>query len=100
MLICDVKVVKMKLIKIIIIRHWPRHVIRNDQGMIYGALAKALEGSFSPLLAECFALCEGLKFAQELELCSGKSCAAGRHSFKLCLILYNVLSTVSYSEKC
>ena len=28
-------------------------VIRNDQGMICGALAKALEGSFSRLLAEC-----------------------------------------------
>ncbi|GMN60151.1 hypothetical protein TIFTF001_029243 [Ficus carica] len=43
-------------------------VIHNDQGMFCGALAKALEGSLSSLLAECLALREGLKFAHELEV--------------------------------
>lgn len=43
-------------------------VIRNEYGLICGALAKTLDRSFSPLLAECLSLREGLKFAKEMEL--------------------------------
>ena len=41
--------------------------IRDEKGSILGAMAKSLEGSFSPFLAECLALREGLSFAKEIE---------------------------------
>ncbi|GMN28393.1 hypothetical protein TIFTF001_041162 [Ficus carica] len=41
--------------------------IRDDKGSILGAVAKSVEGSFSPFVAECLALCEGLRFAKEIE---------------------------------
>ncbi|GMN48659.1 hypothetical protein TIFTF001_017816 [Ficus carica] len=43
-------------------------VIRNDSGLVCGALAKSIDGKFSPFLAKCFALREGLKLAKELEI--------------------------------
>lgn len=45
-----------------------RAVIRNEYGLLCGALAKTLDGSFSPLLAECLSFREGLKFAKEMEV--------------------------------
>ncbi|GMN19993.1 hypothetical protein TIFTF001_048687 [Ficus carica] len=42
--------------------------------LVCGALAKSIDGRFSPFLAECIALREGLKLAKELEIdgpCSG-----------------------------
>ncbi|GMN37351.1 hypothetical protein TIFTF001_006731 [Ficus carica] len=43
-------------------------VIRNENGRIYGSLAKSVDETFSPFLAECIALCEGLKIAKMLEI--------------------------------
>ena len=43
-------------------------VLRDEKGIILGAVAKSLEGSFSPFLAECIALREGLIFAKDLNL--------------------------------
>ncbi|GMN31523.1 hypothetical protein TIFTF001_048099 [Ficus carica] len=51
-----------------------RAAIRNDNGLVCGALAKSIDGRFSPFLAECIALREVLKLAKELEIdgpCSG-----------------------------
>ncbi|GMN40729.1 hypothetical protein TIFTF001_009947 [Ficus carica] len=42
-------------------------VIRDEKGRILGAMAKSVEGTFSPFLAECIALREGLMMAKELE---------------------------------
>ncbi|GMN41345.1 hypothetical protein TIFTF001_010577 [Ficus carica] len=42
-------------------------VIRDEKGIILGAMAKSVEGTFSPFLAECIALREGLMMAKELE---------------------------------
>ncbi|GMN72596.1 hypothetical protein TIFTF001_054756 [Ficus carica] len=42
-------------------------VIRDEKGRILGAMAKSMEGTFSPFLAECIALREGLMLAKELE---------------------------------
>ncbi|GMN47032.1 hypothetical protein TIFTF001_016222 [Ficus carica] len=41
--------------------------IRDEKGSILRAVAKSVEGSFSPLLVECLALREGLSFAKEIE---------------------------------
>ncbi|GMN66693.1 hypothetical protein TIFTF001_035757 [Ficus carica] len=41
--------------------------IRDEKGSILGAVAKSVEGFFSPFLAECLALREGLSFAKEIE---------------------------------
>ncbi|GMN43800.1 hypothetical protein TIFTF001_012998 [Ficus carica] len=41
--------------------------IRDDKGSFLGALAISVEGSFSPFVAECLALREGLRFAKEIE---------------------------------
>ncbi|GMN53247.1 hypothetical protein TIFTF001_022384 [Ficus carica] len=41
--------------------------IRDEKGSILGAVAKSVEGSFSPFVAECLALREGLRFAKEIE---------------------------------
>ena len=41
--------------------------IRDEEGLILGVMAKSVEGSFSPFLAECIALREGLRFAKEIE---------------------------------
>ncbi|GMN53166.1 hypothetical protein TIFTF001_022306 [Ficus carica] len=43
-------------------------VLRNEYGLLCGALAKTLDGSFSPLLAVCLSSREGLKFAKEMEV--------------------------------
>ncbi|GMN26456.1 hypothetical protein TIFTF001_001317 [Ficus carica] len=42
-------------------------VIHDEKGLILGAVAKSVEGTFSPFLAECIALREGLMIAKELE---------------------------------
>ncbi|GMN21286.1 hypothetical protein TIFTF001_050117 [Ficus carica] len=42
-------------------------VIRDEKGRILGAMAKSMERTFSPFLAECIALREGLMLAKELE---------------------------------
>ncbi|GMN35433.1 hypothetical protein TIFTF001_048455, partial [Ficus carica] len=42
-------------------------VIRDEKGRILGAMAKSVEGTFSPFLDECIALREGLMMAKELE---------------------------------
>ncbi|GMN25608.1 hypothetical protein TIFTF001_000990 [Ficus carica] len=42
-------------------------VIRDEKGISLGAVAKSVEGTFSPFLAECIALREGLMIAKELE---------------------------------
>ncbi|GMN18794.1 hypothetical protein TIFTF001_046846 [Ficus carica] len=42
--------------------------IHNDSGLVCGALAKSIDGRFSPFLAECIVLHEGLKLAKELEI--------------------------------
>ncbi|GMN52856.1 hypothetical protein TIFTF001_022008 [Ficus carica] len=41
--------------------------IRDDKGSILEAVAKSVEGSFSPYVAECLALREGLRFTKEIE---------------------------------
>ncbi|GMN45119.1 hypothetical protein TIFTF001_014327 [Ficus carica] len=41
--------------------------IRDDKGSILGAVAKSVEGSFSPFVAECLAIREGLRFVKEIE---------------------------------
>ena len=43
-------------------------VLRDEKGIILGAVAKSVEGSFSPFLAECIALREGLIFTKDLNL--------------------------------
>ena len=43
--------------------------IRDEKGLILDAVAKSVEESFSPFLAECIALREGLRFAKEIKLC-------------------------------
>ena len=40
-------------------------VLCDEKGIILGAIAKSLDGSFSPFLAECIALREGLIFAKD-----------------------------------
>ncbi|GMN68653.1 hypothetical protein TIFTF001_037708 [Ficus carica] len=42
-------------------------VIRDNKGRILGTMEKSVEGTFSPFLAECIALHEGLMIAKELE---------------------------------
>ncbi|GMN27390.1 hypothetical protein TIFTF001_001625 [Ficus carica] len=42
-------------------------VIRDEEGSILGAMARSVGGSFSPFVAECFALREGLRFAKEIK---------------------------------
>ncbi|GMN74812.1 hypothetical protein TIFTF001_052466, partial [Ficus carica] len=42
-------------------------VIRDEKGSILGAMARSVGGSFSPFVAECLALREGLRFAKEIE---------------------------------
>ena len=42
-------------------------IIWDEKGRILGAVAKSVEGTFSPFLAECMALREGLMIAKELE---------------------------------
>ncbi|GMN20887.1 hypothetical protein TIFTF001_039966 [Ficus carica] len=42
-------------------------VIRDEKGRILGAMEKSVEGTFSPFLAECIALREGLMMAKEFE---------------------------------
>ncbi|GMN57601.1 hypothetical protein TIFTF001_026707 [Ficus carica] len=42
-------------------------VIRDEKRRILGAMAKSVEETFSPLLAECIALRESLMMAKELE---------------------------------
>ncbi|GMN63226.1 hypothetical protein TIFTF001_032293 [Ficus carica] len=41
--------------------------IHDDKGSILGAVAKSVEGSFSPFVVECLALREGLRFAKEIK---------------------------------
>ena len=41
--------------------------IRDDKGSFLGAMAISVVGSFSPFVAECLALREGLRFAKEIE---------------------------------
>ncbi|GMN27726.1 hypothetical protein TIFTF001_001776 [Ficus carica] len=42
-------------------------VIHDEKGRILGAMAKSVDGTFSPFLAECIVLREGLMMAKELE---------------------------------
>ncbi|GMN69310.1 hypothetical protein TIFTF001_038372 [Ficus carica] len=41
--------------------------IRDEKGSILGVVVKSVERSFSPFLAECLALREGLSFAKEID---------------------------------
>lgn len=56
----------------------PGAVIRDSQGFVMGAMSKSVSGIFSPFLAECMAIREGLQFAWEsgLKVSSVESDAA------------------------
>ena len=43
-------------------------VIRNDKGVVLGAMAMKLSGKYDPYIAECMAIRQGLWFANEAGL--------------------------------